>query len=97
MITLDTLICGDNPANYQRLNDLCRSVFSSPAGRELLGMLNAGVPPMFPSVRPGENNDPVVVAHREGLREFSALLYRYAGNPQPHQPEPKTTTKRRHG
>jgi hypothetical protein len=100
-MTLDEIICGDDPKHVEYLEGLCRATFSSGAGRELLVLLNYKVPPMMPSIRPDENNDPAIVGYREGLREFSALLYRYSGKPQmpvePKQNKQQTKRGKQHG
>lgn len=82
--TLDMLICGDNPKMYEHVEQLAKETFASGAGRELLAILNNAVPPMMGSIRIGGDNSPATVAYREGLREFSAFLYRYAGCPRHH-------------
>lgn len=76
---------------YEKLRQICRQALSSNAGYQLLCLLNEAVPPMFPSISETQPNDPAAVGLREGRREVSAFLFRYAGMPQqPEQQEPTT-------
>lgn len=96
MVEVITALYPDDPNPVTRLQQLCRNTFGSGSGRELLAILNYAVPPMAPSVREGDNNDPAVVGMRDGRREVSALLFRYSGNP-PAPPEQPTKKTKRNG
>ena len=75
---------GENPID--KLEELCRGTFGGGSGYKLLSIINLAIPPMGASITEGGVNDPAVIGLREGHRELSALLFRYAGKPrQPQQ------------
>ena len=83
---------GEDPVN--KLEELCRGTFGGGSGYKLLSIINRVIPPMMPSIHDGGNNDSAVVGLREGHRELSALLFRYAGKPRHQEPEQPKTKRR---